>query len=398
MTKPPLNERVVLLLCVFFLLVSMTGCASSGKDVRKDMAARETKHSEEARSFAESYALDRKEAEKPAASGVSEAPKVSRPVDSAWSSIRRRMIDTSKPLALAELVDIALRNNPSTRQAWYNASVELAKKKQEEAVLFPAVTVSSSAAGERQVATRAVNKINQREYSVNAELTYLLFDFGGRSASIEEMVQTLSAANFQYNQSVQDLVLTVEKGYYDFYSAQSAYDAAQSDVATSKKDFEAARARFEAGVAVKLDVLQAQSDYEDALYSLEVAKGDFKNSRALLAQSLGLAPDTEFQIALPSKELPKWIMGDDVSLLIERAVMERHDLASSRATLLSKKAAVRAANSDLWPTFNLGSTVGRDWYDYRAGNGQRAKDYNYSGFLQMIWNLFDGFYLLNKKR
>ncbi|MBU1784362.1 MAG: hypothetical protein KKG95_03350, partial [Candidatus Omnitrophica bacterium] len=40
--------------------------------------------------------------------------------DTMWEAIRRREIDTSKPLVLFELVDIAIGNNPTTRQAWEN--------------------------------------------------------------------------------------------------------------------------------------------------------------------------------------------------------------------------------------------------------------------------------------
>ncbi len=399
MSKPLPNERLFYLLTVLLLAVSMTGCAASKKAVRQEKKpAREVDHDEQARLFAESYARSFKPQTQPKEPKATQENKPTKIADATWNSIRQRKIDASKPVTLAELVDIALRNSPSTRQAWYNAALELAKEKQEAAALYPSIEASSVLTKQRQTANIATKKLDQKQYSAGLDLTYLLLDLGGRSASIEETKQKLAAANLQYNQAVQDLVLAVEEAYYNFYSAQSAQDAAESNVATSRKDFDAAKARFDAGVAVKLDVLQSQSDYEDALYSLEVAKGQVKNSRALLAQALGLAADTEFQIALPSKELPQWLMSDDVSALIDKAVVQRRDVAASRANLASKKAAVRAANSDLWPSLNFGSTLGRDWYDMRVGAPQKAKDYNYSGSLQLKWYVFDGFYLLNKKR
>ena len=255
MIKPLAKKRAFLFLCSFFISVAAAGCAASPKAIRKDKVTREVKHNEEARKFADSYVQGKKSEEKTKVLKAPEASKPSKSADATWNSIRQRKVDASKPLTLSELIDIALRNNPLTRQAWYNAALQLAKEKQEEAALFPAIGVFPELTKEKKTANITSKKINQREYSVNVELTYLLFDFGGRSASIEETVQKLAAANFQYNQAVQDLLLAVGEAYYGFYSAQSVYDAAVSTVMTSKKDFDAAKARFDAGVVVRLDVL-----------------------------------------------------------------------------------------------------------------------------------------------
>ncbi|MBN1405119.1 MAG: hypothetical protein JW946_01215 [Candidatus Omnitrophica bacterium] len=69
--------------------------------------------------------------------------KISAPTDSAWSSIRGRKLSISRPLALADLVDIALSNNPNTKWSWYNIQLAKAVEKQAESSLYPQAQVEA---------------------------------------------------------------------------------------------------------------------------------------------------------------------------------------------------------------------------------------------------------------
>ena len=45
-------------------------------------------------------------------------PREARTVSASWQDVRARRVDSSKPLTLAELADVALENNPASRKAW----------------------------------------------------------------------------------------------------------------------------------------------------------------------------------------------------------------------------------------------------------------------------------------
>ncbi|MDD5236856.1 MAG: TolC family protein, partial [Candidatus Omnitrophica bacterium] len=167
----------------------------------------------------------------------------------------------------------------------------------------------------------------------------------------------------------------------------------------AKTDFDAAQQRFDAGLATKLDVLEAKSNYDDTLYSLESAKGDVKTAQATLAQAIGFAADTKFRIMHPAKNLPTQISEKDVTLLIEESIEKRQDIAALRADLKTKNALVRAATSDLLPTLNLGASGQKSKYkQYDSTSGITQVDHTYSAFASVNWNIFDGFYNLNKRR
>lgn len=322
-----------------------------------------------------------------------------------WDSIRAKSGDISRPLSMADCIDLALKNSPVTRQSWAAARFAAAEVGQAESYLYPQVSLSGDG-------TYLKQKYSMKEgipvagnnpdsdgfnYGPGLQLNWLLFDFGGVSGGIEEARQTLLATNYSFNQSLQDLILNVEKSYYELFSARSEVKAAESDVEDTGKSLEAARQKFKVGLVSKLDELQAQSTYQDSLYQLESAKGDVKSARAGLAEALGLAADDDFDIAEPDRELPTEISSYDVSELIEEGLKKRPDIASLRAELRAKEAAIEVAGSGYYPSLNLGGSANQLWYSYREDPELYDDSYMYTGYLSINWDIFTGFSDREKK-
>ncbi|MDD5546313.1 MAG: TolC family protein [Candidatus Omnitrophica bacterium] len=319
--------------------------------------------------------------------------------NSSWQVLRGQKIDSSKPLTLTDLVNLALQNNPSTKQAWNSARAAEAVKAQSESLLYPSATVTATLTREGAKANLRAADYNDLVIGPEIELTYLLLDFGGRAANIKQTTDLLLAANYQFNQSMQDLLFNVENAYYNFYSAKSMLVAAQDDLETARTVYDDADTRYRAQLASKLDVLQAKSSYEDSLFSLEGAKGQVNAAKAQLAQTIGISADTEFDIADPEKPLPTTLSEDDVTKLINDAMDKRPDIAAQKASVEASKAAVKFANSALYPSISAGGTAATDKYHYYgATTNTRNYDASYSAYLTFNWDLFDGFNNLNKKR
>lgn len=317
--------------------------------------------------------------------------------DGSKSFIRSKRPDLDEPLSLARLLDIALKNNPVTRQAWEDSCAKQAILKQEQSKLLPQVTVNADGTREKLVATLESGNVNDLKYGPSGKAELLLFDFGGRDAEIEGAYQDMLSSGFGFNQSLQDLILDVEQKYYGLYSAISSLEAAESDVLDAKASFEAAEIRFQVGLVSKLDKLQSEASYDDALYNLEEAKYDLKTAKAGMATTLGYSADTKLDVINPGKDIPTDIDKQDVSKMIDEALLARPDIQAGRASLKAKEAAVKDAASSLWPHINLGGTMGHNWYKYYNEKNPRNDDYAYTGYLSLEWDIFDGFYNINKK-
>jgi len=322
-----------------------------------------------------------------------------------WDSIREKSADLSQPLLMSDCVDLALKNSPVTRQSWAAALAAAAEVGQAESYLYPQVSVSADGTYAKQDYSlkggdiEVINSPNSDDfnYGPGLKLSWLLFDFGGVSGGIEEARQMLLATNYSFNQSIQDLILDVEKSYYELYSARSQVVAAQADVDDTGKSLEAARQKFEVGLVSKLDELQAQSTYQDSLYQMESAKGDVKSARASLAGALGIPADADFDIAEPDRELPTEVSKDDVSQLIEEGLKKRPDIASLRAELRAKEAAIDVAGSAYYPSLNLGGSANKLWYSYLEDPELYNDSYMYTGYLSLNWDIFTGFSDREKK-
>lgn len=301
-----------------------------------------------------------------------------------------------RPMNLTELVLVALSNSPITAQAWQTARGMETIRRQALAQYYPTLNVSGQAAEQKSDSTG--QDLRSSSYGPAANLTWLLLDTGGRGGSIEAAEQALIAANFDYNKVWQDLLKNVALAYYSFYSMQASVQAARDNVEATDKTYQAATQKEAAGLATRLDVLTAKSDYESALSALEDAKGRLLTARGSLAVTVGLPADTEIQIMPPSGEPPTQLTQASVRVIVDSALGRRPDVAAKRATLESKLASVRAANSDLWPSLSLGGQANKTWVQYDLDTLSNNDTYTYAGYIALNWRVFDGFMTVAKKR
>ncbi len=327
--------------------------------------------------------------------------KTSREPDTYWSDVRARKVQGSGALELSQIIDASLANNPSTRLAIEQARAAQARVKEAESPWYPQVNVQSSVDREHKIAEWDVNEVNRMYSDSQVSLTFLLFDFGGRAARAKEALHNLVAANFSYNQTVLDVILQAQTSYYNYYSAMAQLDASEDDVSDAHTTYYAAYQKFQSGIVTKLDVLQAKSTYENAIYTREGKRRDLKTTKGDLAKAMGLPPDVDIKIAMPGSKAAPDVTKEDVSKVIDYGLAKRPDIASQRALLRAKEAALAAANSDLFPTIELGGAGDATYTDYYGIDKNQplldGYDYDYTGYISLSWDVFDGFNKYSKR-
>jgi outer membrane protein len=167
-------------------------------------------------------------------------------------------------LTLADIVSIALTNNPATREAWLNARTAEANLGSRRSAYYPEVDVNANLGRSIVGASAGRSAAASTTFSPSVALSYLLFDFGGRAATVEEARQTLIAADFEHNQAIQDVILAHRAGYYDYLDAKALLDRAGRDRQRAADQLDTAEARHNAGVATIADVLQARTALSQA--------------------------------------------------------------------------------------------------------------------------------------
>lgn len=315
--------------------------------------------------------------------------------DSLWDSLREREVASGRVFDIGDLIDIALSNNPQTRQAWEDARVSEAQAIQAASSWFPTLQGTMDLGYDRSVAESNTATVNQSNYGPGASVSWLMFDFGGRSAGVEKARQLLINANFTFNQTIQDVLLETVRAYYAFDSDLALLEAREADVEDSRKSLEDAKARLSAGLVSKLDELQAEASYKQSLYVLEDAKRALEVSRADLAVVLGIPVDTKFDVARSGNEMPEGMSEGEVSTMIEQALKDRPDISAARAVLESKRVEITRVTSDLLPSVTASGNAATNWYSHygslRGAPTSYDDDYSYGGQIKVRWDIFDGF-------
>lgn len=242
------------------------------------------------------------------------------------------------PLMLAVAIDIALCNNPQTRLSWANAKAAAAEVGIARAQYLPDLT--GTAAAQRSRVWNAPGSGGVTDVNMVLSTNYLLFDFGGRDAAVELARQSLLAADWTHNATLQLVLLSAVQAYYQLFAAEDAVRSNSAAEKASMASLEATRARLRVGSATRADVLQAQTAYSQAKLNLTQAEGDAANARGLLANALGLSADYEIHIAPPPDLEARSIADRAIGQLMEVARARRPDLAAAEAQ-------VRAAQSNI---------------------------------------------------
>jgi len=291
-------------------------------------------------------------------------------------------------LSLAEVIDIALRNNPVTRTSWAQARSAAAVLGQKRSEYYPEIDAGGNVTRQKATTFGGASTFFQTTYGPSATLSWLLLDFGGRAGDVEEARQALFAADWTHNAALQTVVLQVTSAFYAYGNAKELLVAQEASVAESQRNHDAANERHAAGVATIADVLQAKTALSQDTLALETVRGQIQTIRGQLATALGVPANIPVEIA----DLPETIDVEHVTAsidaLIDEAQKERPDLGAARAQAEKARAHVGTARGELLPTLSAFGSANRLSYASPGGVPYRT---TYTGGLQLSVPIFDGF-------
>jgi outer membrane protein TolC len=132
---------------------------------------------------------------------------------------------------LPTLIDLALKTNPQTRGAWYAALKANAQLGQSEASNYPNIQANADG-GYLKLPIQFPGQtlvVRNEAFLPQIKVSYDLLDFGRSRASERGAREQLIAANFAFDQAIQDLIFNVEKAYYVLAAANASVSAAQAN-------------------------------------------------------------------------------------------------------------------------------------------------------------------------
>jgi outer membrane protein len=267
----------------------------------------------------------------------------------------------SESLDVADLLDIALRNNPTTRKIWADVRASYFNVGVAQSRLYPSADIqeiaaytdlqfthlnngaSASGPGSTTVAGSSSNEntpvivsssgpVGHNKIVIHSILfSWLLMDFGGRDHSITAAREALYSTQMQSHRSIQQVMISVLQNYYEYLGYRALVESKKTDIINDTTNFELAQDQFTAGIQTKLDTLQTRSALVSNESSLVELKASQETSWGNLMTSLGIQANVHFDVKEFPEELPMENMVENVEALIEIGKNQRSDLEASFA-------------------------------------------------------------------
>lgn len=270
-------------------------------------------------------------------------------------------------LAAALHGEIAARNDVGTAKSAYLPTLSL-----------------STGTGPSQTSTTGVH-LNGTESTVTGTLSYVLFDFGARSAKTAVAKENAAIAHMASVDTYQQVILNTASAYYAVRAQRLQLDSANEAQKAAEEALTVAREKHKVGVVARSDVLQAQTSLAQARLAVVQAETALRDAKAQLNSQIGQPLDSKVTVE------PEDMAGvakatlfplDD---LLNRAAQSRSDIQEARATVEAGKAQVAAVRAQYLPTL---SVVAQSGYSRIPGS---AATHLSSAMVQLSIPIFSGF-------
>ena len=308
------------------------------------------------------------------------------------------------PFSLAELIDIALKNNPQTRISWAQARSAAANYAQTQSLDFPQLDGSFAFSRYRsptfiggtdtnQVPTGDVfvRDIYFSQWGPQFAISYLIFDFGQLRATTEAARYALYYADWSHNYAILTLLQTITNDYYNLLYQKELLYAYEEDIVTAQLTLDATELGRQTGVNDVSDYLQAKTQLLQNQTSWAAQQQNVQVALATLLTDMGISAHNQLNL----QELPKTIPQDNVlpgiDDLIAVALQNRPDLLANEATVRSKQQSLKLAEREYYPTLQYALDIGKTYYN----NGRLHDKYDFTSTLNFSVPIFSGFYYRN---
>jgi outer membrane protein len=290
-------------------------------------------------------------------------------------------------LSLQDALNLVEGKNLSLRIAQENQKIQQTDYWLRLSDLLPDITMQytqSRLVGVVQVFSGQTTEVTRPTYQPQVTGNYIIYTGGRNIFEIRASKQRLNALKHQTEATRQDALQQVALAFYDMQAAYWQRSLAAQAIREAEQQVDLTRARFEGGIGLQIDLLQAQSNLSLRRQELVQAEELISQASENLAQLLNL--DFEVDI-LPNtldaeivQRIPESLSVTD---MLKIAHARNPNLARLNELARAGRSDVHVAVASLFPQVNL--TV------YRNLTGPSPANWLPTRFtgLQATWNLLE---------
>ncbi|MBD2189839.1 TolC family protein [Pseudanabaena mucicola] len=301
-------------------------------------------------------------------------------------------LDATKPVTLAEILELVERTNSDWIQARISIDRARAALREAEAGRAPTVTgsVQYSYSDSAQARLSSINNNVPVSNTTSNPLTgtlginYNVFDSGVNDATIRVAENNLRIAESELNRARQAIRLSIVTAYYNLQNADETIRIQLKAVENAEKSLKDTQARERAGVGTKFDVLQSDVQLANAKQDLLNAEAAQLVARRELSRQLNFPTTVEITAADKVAPVEEWKLSIEESIVLAVRNRAELDIRKLEREVSRDRASTSLARLgpqvSVFANFNTAS-------DFVRGGGIGT---GYQVGARLDWQLYDG--------
>lgn len=201
-------------------------------------------------------------------------------------------IDFSQPLTLEKCIDIALKQSLDIKTGKMDLTLQDMSISDARSSYYPRVNTS----GSYQFSDAVDFGWEKENYNASVSASYTLWDQKQRSTSLEQAKLRKEGGISGLYRTQQSIIFSVINGYYSILEAEKLISVDESALERSKQNVEKIKAFVEVGDAIESDIATAKVQQANNELTLINDINNLELAKANLAATMGLDPNTKFEI------------------------------------------------------------------------------------------------------
>ncbi|MBD3165530.1 hypothetical protein GF324_02940 [bacterium] len=260
--------------------------------------------------------------------------------------------------SVQELIDLALENQASYRKTVQDRDLAIYSVRGAWGQFLPRLTAGYGAQNYKSSQAIVVGGTvtefrDQWSSSSSYDLTATLDLFTGfrRIHDMKKAALQKENAWLSLESSENTLIFDVKTAVYNYRSTIRALEVAKEVLLQRQQNLDYARARFESGDVIELDVLQAEIDVNTQENTVLEREQDVENAREALNLTLGIHLDSRFPV---KGQLDPAELSFQPDNLVKTAMQTRPDYLQTRNNIQYYKSDIQSKNADYYPSLSIG--------------------------------------------
>lgn len=308
-------------------------------------------------------------------------------------------LQSDHPYSLYELIDIAQRENPSTRLAWNAAKQAALTQGMVESTFLPRISARVIGGWGRSRSPINLPFVGETDINMRAQgvipalaLEWLLFDFGQRRALAAGAGHLSDAANILFNAAHQKVIRDVTHAYYQYGLSRERVRIAEQSHHHAQQVAQAVKARYQAGLGTTVETALATQHVAQARLRIVTAEGLRTTAYQEVLAATGLPGNSKLELSSQMSRPLDHVSAELADEAIEQALSQRPDVLASYSALLAAKEGIKAADADFAPKIFMAGVVAytRSEFGVNSLPDWHRRSYPSALMLGLNWPIFDG--------